>query len=148
MAGSAYKRRQYLVDRGYQLRFVSHLFTVILVIAVISCLLSSSLLWKNLYLPEDTRYTPLLTASLLAVAATLLIELLLAIPLVFFLGIRHSHRVVGPMKRLKQTLEAIGRGDFSQRITLREGDVLQDLAQAINKMAEDLQRHFPHGPIA
>lgn len=146
MPAPTYRRRQYLVDRGYQLRFVSHLFLVVLAIAVTSCLVSSGLLWKNLYLPEDTRHTPLLVASLLAVAATLLIELLLAIPLVFFLGIRHSHRVIGPMKRLKQTLEAIGQGDFGQRITLREGDVLQDLATAINKMAEDLQRRFPQPP--
>jgi nitrate/nitrite-specific signal transduction histidine kinase len=78
----------------------------------------------------------------LTVAITLLIELILAIPIMFFLGIRQSHRIVGPMNRLKATLEAIGRGDFSQRITLRQGDALEDLATSINQMAQGLQQQF------
>ncbi len=139
------KRRQYLVDRDYQLRFVTRIFTIVLAIAVLSSLLSSALLWLNTYRvnPESSIY---LIASLAAVAITLLIELLVAIPIVLYVGIRQSHRVVGPMSRLKHTLEAIGRGDFSQRITLRQGDVLEDLATAINQMAESLQQRFPRTP--
>ena len=45
-----------------------------------------------------------------AVATTLLIELLLAIPIIFYLGIRQSHRIIGPMARLKDTFKAIGEG--------------------------------------
>ena len=50
------------------------------------------------------------------------------------------------MNRLKRMLEAIGQGDFSQRITLRKGDALEDLAAAINRMAESLQQHSPRPP--
>ena len=122
-----YKRKQYLVDRGYQIRFVTRVFTAILAVGVISSLLSMSLLWTNMYRPE-LGSTTLLVGCLVAVAVTLLIELLLAIPIVFFLGIQQSHRIVGPMNRIKQTLEAIGQGDFSQRITLRQGDALEEFA--------------------
>ena len=140
-----YKRKQYLVDRGYQLRFVTRVFVVVLLIAVVSSLISTALLWMNMYQPDLETYTPLI-ASLVAVATTLLFELLLAIPIVFFLGIRQSHRIVGPMNRLKRTLETIGSGDFSQRITLRQGDALEDLAKSINQMAESLGRRFPRSP--
>ena len=133
-----YKRTQYLIDTGYQLRFVTRLFMAVLGVAAASALVSSCLLWKNLSIPEQGPNT-LLVTSLIAVATTLLIELLLAIPIIFFLGIRQSHRVVGPINRLKRTLEAIGSGDFSQRITLRQGDVLEDLAKSINQMAESLE---------
>ena len=141
-----YKRKQYLVDRGYQLRFVTRVFMVVLLVAVVSSLMSTSLLWTNMYRPDLDSQTPLI-ASMIAIATTLLIELLLAIPLVFFLGIRQSHRIVGPLNRIKRTLEAIGAGDFSQHITLRRGDALEDLAKSINQMAQSLQQRFPraHG---
>ena len=137
-----YVRKQYLVDRGYQLRFVTRVFIVVLAVAVVSSLIATGLLWTNMYNPELDQQT-LLIACLISVATILLIELLLAIPIVFFLGVRQSHRIVGPMNRLKRTLEAIGTGDFSQRISVRHGDALEDLAKSINQMAEKLQQRFP-----
>ena len=142
MAPEQYKRRQYLVDRGYQLRFVTRVFMVVFAVAVVSSLITTGLLWMNMYRPELEPQIPLI-ASLITVAITLLIELLISIPIVFFLGIRQSHRVVGPVNRMKATLEAIGMGDFSQRIVVRHGDALEDVAKTINKMAEQLQQRFP-----
>ena len=141
--GSRYQRRQYLVDRAYQLRFVTRLFMAILAIAGLACLISSGLLWQNLYVPHQETSPALMTSALIAVSLTLLVELLIAIPLIFMLGIRQTHRVVGPMKRITQALKAIGAGDFSQRITLREGDALQELAHTINRMAEHLEARTP-----
>ena len=137
-----YKRKQYLVDRAYQLRFVTRLFLIILLVATASAFVSSILVWRNTYTPGQTSQEVFIVA-LVAISSTLLVELLLAIPLVFVLGIRQSHRIVGPMNRIKQTLAAIGQGDFSKRITLRQGDALEELAQAINQMAEHLQQRFP-----
>ena len=138
----SYKRRQYLVDPAYQLQFVSRVFMIVLAVAVVSLALSSVLLSKNLYEPDLRSQTPLIT-SLVAIATMMLIELLVAIPLVFLLSIRQSHRVVGPMNRMKRMLDRIGEGDFSQRITLRKGDVLEELGKAMNRMADSLQRRHP-----
>ena len=141
-----FKRKQYLVDRNYQLWFVTRLFSAVLAIAAVSALIASSMLWKTMYLPEESTHITLI-ACLITMAVTLLFELMLAIPIIFYVGIRQSHRVVGPMNRLKQTLAAIGNGDFSQRITLRQGDALEDLGSAINQMAENLaKRSSPRPP--
>ncbi len=140
-----YKRKQYLVDRKYQLGFVTRVFMVVLIVAVISSLVSTGLLWTNLYRASLDSQAPLI-AALMAIAITLLVELLLAIPIVFFLGVQQSHRIVGPMNRIKRTLEAIGAGDFSQRITLRQGDALEDLAKSLNQMAASLQQRYPGSP--
>jgi methyl-accepting chemotaxis protein len=129
------------VDRTYQLQFVSRVFMVVLTVAVISLVVSSILLWSHLYRPDMSSQTPLI-ASLLAIATMMLVELLVAIPLVFFLSLRQSHRIVGPMNRIKRILQAIGNGDFSQRITLRKGDALEDLAKEINQMSQELHRRF------
>ena len=146
MANEApYKRKQYLVDRPYQIQFVTRVFIVVLGVAVVSSLLATGLLWMNMYRPDLEQQT-LLVASLIAVATTLLIELLISIPIVFVLGIRQSHRIVGPMNRLKQMIGAIGAGDFSQRIILRQGDALEDLAKSLNAMAEQLGQRYPKTP--
>ena len=140
-----YKRKQYLVDRDFQMRSVARLFMAVLAIAALAALISSTLLWKTMYLSEGNSHVMLITC-LISVAITLLFELLLAIPIAFYIGVRQSHRIVGPMNRLKRMLEAIGQGDFSQRITLRKGDALEDLAAAINQMAESLQQRSPRPP--
>ena len=140
-----YRRTQYLVDRGYQLRFVTRVFVVVLVVAVVSALISTGLLWTNMYRPDLEQSTTLI-AALIAVATTLLVELLISIPLVYFLGIRQSHRVVGPVNRMKRVLEAIGAGDFSQRIVVRRGDALEDMAKTINGMAERLSQRSSRTP--
>ncbi|MBI4597531.1 MAG: HAMP domain-containing protein [Candidatus Omnitrophica bacterium] len=141
---AVYQRRQYLVDRPYQLRFVSRVLMGVLLIAVVSGFVTSTILWRNMYQPELLREH--VVVGLLAVTMTLLVELLVSIPIIFVLGIQQSHRVIGPMSRLKRTLEAIGNGDLSQRITLRQGDALEDLAKSINQMAEKLQQRFPTSP--
>ncbi len=146
MNGKKQIRRQYLVDRAYQMRFVGHLFTAILAVAVIGSLISSVILWSNLEASSDTSTS--LAVSLIAVAITLLFQLVVGGGLVYYIGIRQSHRIVGPMIRIKRALEAIGAGDFTQRIQLRKDDALQDLAEAINKMAENLQQRFPRSPAS
>ncbi len=140
-----YKRKQYLVDRKYQLRFVTRVFMVVLIVAVASSLVSTGLLWTNLYRPSLDSQAPLI-AALMAITITLLVELLLAIPIVFLLGVQQSHRIVGPINRIKRLLEAIGAGDFSKQITLRQGDALEDLAKSINQMAASLQQRYPKSP--
>ncbi len=139
-----YKRKQYLVDRDYQLRFVTRLFMAVLAVAAISSLVATGLLSVYMYQPELPQQTMIYCS--IAIALTLLVELLISIPVVWFLGIRQSHRIVGPMNRIKRMLEAVGAGDFSQRITLRKGDALEDLATSINQMVETLGRRYPKAP--
>jgi len=137
-----YRRTQYLVDRGYQLRFITRSLMSIGVVAFISAMVATLVLWRNMYRPEFEQQTHII-AALIGVAVVLLLELLIAIPILYFLGLRQSHQVVGPIKRITRMLEAIGSGDFSQRLILREGDVLEDVADAINRMTESLQKRYP-----
>lgn len=111
-------------------------------VALISSIVATGILWKNMYRPELEQQSHIVSA-LIGVSVILLIELLISIPIVYFLGIRQSHQIVGPLKRISRTLEAVGSGDFSQRLILRQGDVLEDLAKAINQMSENLQKRYP-----
>ena len=138
-------RRQYLVDKAYQYRFVGQMFAGVMAVAMAGSLLSSTLLLTNL---DATEAPTSIAISLIAVAVTLLFQVVVGGAMIYYVGIRQSHRIVGPMIRVKRALEAIGAGDFSQRIVLRKGDALPDLADAINKMAESLQQRFPRSPAS
>ncbi len=136
-----YKRKQYLVDRDYQLRFVTRLFMAVLAVAAISSLIATGLLSASMYQPDLPQQT--VVYCFVSIALTLLVELLISIPVIWVLGIRQSHRVVGPMNRLKKMIEVIAAGDYSPQITLRDGDALQDLAKTLNEMAQALQKRYP-----
>ena len=70
----------------------------------------------------------LLWGGLVAIASALLIT--------FFL----SRRILAPIKALTQTTRRLGKGDFSQRVQVRDKGEVGELAQAFNSMASDLER--------
>jgi nitrate/nitrite-specific signal transduction histidine kinase len=156
-ARRSYRRKQYhvgkplrqglvihhaLFERSYQWRFVTRLCLVIFSVALSSSLLAIAILWKFMYRAELERQTSLV-AALIGVAVATLTELIIAIPIVYRLGTRQSHDVVGPLRRINKALGAIGSGDFSQRLVLRQTDILDTLAKSINRMAESLQKRSP-----
>ena len=55
------------------------------------------------------------------------------------LGIAFTHRVVGPVYRLKQLCWKVGRGDLEIKGRLRQGDELQDLYEAFLTMVAALR---------
>jgi len=59
-----------------------------------------------------------------------------ALIITFFL----SRRILAPVKALTSAAERLGRGDFSQRVNVKDRSELGDLANTFNSMASDLQR--------
>lgn len=49
-----------------------------------------------------------------------------------------SHRIAGPLWRIEQTAKAVGEGDVTIRIHLREKDEIRGLADQMNKMVETI----------
>lgn len=73
----------------------------------------------------------LLAASLTSIVAGLLIALFL------------PQKIAGPVFRVEQDLRQIREGDLTKKITLRCGDIMQELAQQVNMTVADL-RHMIH----
>ena len=82
----------------------------------------------------------LLAAVYGRVAWLLSIELLLLVPLLIWTGLWITHKMVGPFGRIKFALDQMGRGNYTVRLNLRKGDVLMELAEAINRLADSMQR--------
>lgn len=63
------------------------------------------------------------------------------VALLFFIGIAgtiYSHKFVGPLVRIRKTLEQVASGDCSVSIHLRDSDdpVMKDLGQTITRLCE------------
>ena len=70
----------------------------------------------------------LLWGGLVAIGSALLVT--------FFL----SKRILAPIKVLTQNARRLGKGDFSQRVQVKDKGEVRELAQAFNSMASDLER--------
>lgn len=56
----------------------------------------------------------------------------------FWLGMRLSHRIVGPMIQIQRVLERAIKDDYSSRIHLRNNDYLHEISDKLNMLLEKL----------
>jgi signal transduction histidine kinase len=88
-------------------------------------------------LPVEEAY-----ASLYAALQRLAIVLAGASIFAVLAGIFLARRMVGPIQALRAGAERIGGGDFAQRISIKTGDELEDLANQFNDMGARLQESY------
>lgn len=55
------------------------------------------------------------------------------------LSIFITHKIAGPLYRLKKSLSEINEGNLEVKVKLRKGDDLKDLAEHVNMLAEELR---------
>ena len=134
-------RRRYIIKRGLQFRYIGLIFALAVLASLVTGWAVFATMWSflgeklaNVY-PQG-RLIYVLRATNLA----LIRNLLLVSPLVFILGLLFSHRIAGPLYRIEKTIDEIAKGNLTIRIKLRQGDELSDLADEINRMAENLDK--------
>jgi hypothetical protein len=79
-----------------------------------------------------------LTGDFLIVSCAILGAYLLAVTGVC---LAHTHRLIGPRVALLRQIEALKKGDYEARVTLRQGDrVFHEVARDLNDLAQILER--------
>ncbi|MBI4341537.1 MAG: HAMP domain-containing protein [Candidatus Omnitrophica bacterium] len=134
----AYQRRQLLVNPPLQYQFIGIMLSVLLLLTIGALASVYFALWFTLRtysLTED----PVAVAQLTTVGLVVTFELLVIAPVVVWIGLRMTHKVAGPLVRIMAVLREMTTGNFRQRITLRKGDSLRELADAVNTLAEFLR---------
>jgi len=116
------RRKQYLINKGYQNRIVAGLvFSIVLVI--------NSVVIVDYFSP-----VPILIERLTVFQGLLLgLSELVVVLVTYVLGVRMTHRVAGPVYSMAHTLEHMGEGDLSFRIHLRKADYFQDVGEELNE---------------
>jgi signal transduction histidine kinase len=64
----------------------------------------------------------------------------LAVAIALILTFLFSRMILSPIRALSGTAKKLGRGDFSQRVTIRDRGDMGELARTFNSMATDLER--------
>jgi signal transduction histidine kinase len=64
----------------------------------------------------------------------------LAVVVAFLITLFLSRRILSPVKELRSAAQRLGKGDFSQRVDIKDKSEIGDLASSFNSMAGNLQR--------
>lgn len=138
-----YKRRQFLVKRDFQSRFIFQFCILVFVSALISTgmilyfsrgSLTSMFSQSRLMVTDTARY--LLPTVVYANLVTIVIIAVAVMLVTLFI----SHKVAGPLFHFEKDVKAIADGDLTLTIRLRKKDQLRELAQNINQMTSCLNR--------
>jgi hypothetical protein len=134
-----WRRRQYVVDARYQLRAG---VLVGMVAVALLVLLNLSLLSQS---PPATGVAESVPRARQAPAgpngtswALLLVGSGVFVAGVIAIGVLESHRTAGAAYAIRRSIEQLREGGTGVRVHLRRGDHLQDLAAALNQLAESL----------
>ena len=128
------RRRRYFIDPQFQVR---HIVGFAIFAAIAALIVGGVVAHLFLFeLPktrvEQTFWGPEFFSNLMWVILALVIVACLWSVFV-------SHKVVGPMFRLKKVMQAVGEGDLTCRVRFRTRDRLKDVAAACDEMIEGLR---------
>ena len=134
----SYQRRRLVVNPPFQYRFVGVMLLLLLALTLGALGSVYLALWLTLRTFEVAS-EPLAVAQLTSVGLLVTLELLLVAPIVIWVGVRLTHKVAGPLVRINAALQRMAQGDYSVHLTLRKGDSLVELADAVNALATFLR---------
>ena len=132
-----FKRRNYFIDKTFQSKFMIKFCLIV----IISSLLIIGLLvflakGSTTVAIENTEVVVKGTADFIlpVVIQTVLFTLIFSATAVLVLTMIVSHKVAGPLFRLKNEIDIIKDGDFRRNFNIRGNDQLQKFSQSLNEM--------------
>ncbi len=132
-----FKRRTIFIKKNLQLRYMMLIILSVLCgLAIMTFELTATLdelfdAYPVLVQPIYDEFIPIAASFFYKIAIYLLFVVLISAIL--------SHKMAGPVYRFEQTCKAIAKGDFSQRVHLRQGDQLVELQDEFNKMMDRVE---------
>ncbi|MBE7559825.1 methyl-accepting chemotaxis protein [bacterium] len=128
------RRRRYLVDRDFQLRFF--LTRWLLAVAISSLVVAVSTLYLYVFVYAANRVQTQWSEHL---AYFVPVPLFLLVVLLVRWAIRISHHVSGSMQRVREEMRRAEAGDLSVRVRLRRKDQLDAVARMLNQLLAGLE---------
>jgi methyl-accepting chemotaxis protein len=135
-----YHRRNYYIDKDFQTKFIVRFW---LVLAAGSLLTVAAVYWLAQNTTTvgivDGRVAVHTTAEYLLplLLQTVAIELAVVSLFTVLMTLVVSHKIAGPLYRLKETLESLGNGELKP-MHFRKGDQLQKVSSSYNAAIEKL----------
>jgi signal transduction histidine kinase len=137
----AQRRNRYIVETGFQLRFV----TQILLFMFLAAFISAATIYYSIWMELGDKLAKVypqgrLMTIFYATNVKLIFYLGGVSVLVFIVGMLLSHRIAGPVYRIKKNLEEMIAGNYSLRFNFRKNDELHDVAEVLNRLLDSLTK--------
>jgi nitrogen fixation/metabolism regulation signal transduction histidine kinase len=134
------QRRIIVVDPKLQFRFL--ILPLIVTITTAACLLALFVVQAQSlkgFASDDAGLVKEIGRVQIMAAVVVTAVLLFHVGMIVWLGLHASHKLAGPVYKLKKTMADVAAGNDSARIHLRDGDQLGELAEAFNEMMDALE---------
>ena len=136
-----YQRKNFYTHKEFQLKFIIKFCLLLLASIILSTALlflfsqdSLTSTFQNSRLAIKQTSLAILPSVLYTNLITLGLVIIAAIIVTLFV----SHRIFGPLVRLEKALKAIGEGDLTGKVILRNKDQLTTIAENVNDMTDNL----------
>ncbi len=138
-----YKRKKYIIHKAFQFRMLGTLLVLVL-LATVAITLVNHFFFLSSIVDYASEYGRAPAGEDLFVASYK--PLVIIIPAVFvvlaILICLVSHRIAGPLFRLKMYMEKVEKGDYTVHLRFRDRDAIHDVADAFNRMVEGIRNNF------
>ncbi len=136
-------RWHYLVDKKFQMKYAVVTLVFMFIISAVCGYTVYHTLWTQLGEKLAQVYPQARLVSILnVVKIKLAMQLILLVPVIALVSIFLSHRVVGPISKIKKHIKKLIEKDFSKEIHLRKTDEFRDIAELINKSTESVKQNL------
>ena len=140
MAEKKFKRRQYIVHMGFQLRYI---FYILLFIYIGAAVAGYTVYWTTWVTLGEKLANVYPRSRLIYIFQSanwvLIFRMLLITPIFVVMGILLSHRIAGPIYRISKYIDSLKAGDYSRDIKLRKKDELKDVAGKLTELCQVLR---------
>ena len=132
-----FKRRTIFIKKALQLRYMMMIILSVLCgLAIMTFELTATL--NDLFDSYPVLVQPIYD-EFIPIAASFFYKIAIYLLFVVLISAILSHKMAGPVYRFEQTCKEIAKGDFSQRVRLRQGDQLTELQAEFNKMMDRVE---------
>lgn len=140
-----YHRRNYLIDKKFQLSFIMR-FSAIVILAslAIGALIFYFSRNSTTVAIENTRVFVKPTSDFILpqLVITVIVVSVVFSSILFVMALIATHRIAGPMYRLRREIDNVRGGDLTSAFVIRDKDQLKSLARSLNDMGLVLrQKH-------
>lgn len=141
--GMLYKRANFLINKKFQLKFSFFICSWIFALSMVYPIIIYNLFEYFLKIAQNPTPTAALTVDKVKMIENQVLFLLgvlqlLFLAITFMLSVFLSHRIAGPLFKLRKSMEEIARGNFDLRITFRKNDHFMELQDTFNEMVQHL----------
>jgi len=134
------RRTRYFIKKHFQIRYILFVFLAMLIPTGICGGALYYLMWQTI--AAEIGIPEAIESQIMPALNKVDTALMFILPIVFLgmitLSVYISHKIAGPSYRLENELKEILKGDYSRRIKLRSHDELQEIAELVNKLLDQI----------